>query len=88
MRQRFVPDCAGLEHRLALSMAFGFTTAPPPSPPATVSPPAPPPTDSDPGDPTDTGTDPGDGGTPTGVTVAIKVFPTNSGSTSTPVLPA
>jgi hypothetical protein len=77
MRQRFVPSCADLERRLALSAAFGSPAAPP----AVVTPPpATTPTDTD---PTDTATDPGDG-----ITVAIKAFPTNTGSTSTPTLPA
>ena len=79
MRRRFAPECGGLEQRLALSFAYGFV--PPPSPPATVTPPA----TTTPTDPTDI--DPGSVD-PTDPVLAIKAYPTNTGSTSPPTLPA
>jgi hypothetical protein len=80
MRHRFVPDSGGLEHRFLLVKAFptDVGSLSPTTLPGTTAPAPTTPTDPSAGDA---------GGDASGTSVAI-IYPTGSGSTSTPTLPS
>jgi hypothetical protein len=84
MRHRFVPDSEGLEHRFLLVKAFptDVGSLSPTTLPGTTGTTAP----STPTTPTDPST--GDSGATAGPSLVIQVYPTGSGSTSTPTLPS